>query len=243
MHIASLSVMRFASLPPARQAVLSARRDVELAEFARNVREDVESRQPAVKPEEMQGRTTGSVEWRAARGELGSNPVAVERALNSESTASAASSSSSSSASSSAPTPAAAAVSSSSTAAAASSSVCKTDESKAQCSTNPSAAAASASATDPAASSAASSASSAVPSANIVAAARARTAALFRSYTTQLSVGCGRDSCATAQCKSNAAFTPPSAPADLAKLALELTKTGVAQLCPGIAASKTAATK
>src|SRR4051812_41046603 len=112
MHIASLSVMRFASLPPSRQAVLSARRDVELAEFARNVREDAESRKPAVKPEEMQGRTTGSVEWRAARGELGANAVAVERALNPDHSASATASSSSSAAAA----PAAAAASSSSAA-------------------------------------------------------------------------------------------------------------------------------
>lgn len=231
MHIASLSVMRFASLPLARQQVLSARRDIELEEFRRNVHEDAEARKP--KQEELQGRTTGSVEWRAARGELGANAVAVERALNPDSIVAPASSSSSSSV----PVSTAAA---SSSAAAPSVTACKTEESRAQCSTNPSAAAsasAAAAATPaPAASFASSTAASAAappPSANLVAAARARTAALFRSYTTQLSVGCGRASCSTPHCKSNVAFTPPAAQTDLAKLALELTKAGPSQLCPG----------
>jgi len=174
----------------------------------------------SVKEEEKQGRTTGSVEWRAARGELGSDAVAVARALNPDQCV---------------PGPAAAADGRS----AAAKALCSTEQ--------PSVADAAAKVQQlslsggaaPAASATASSPAAPSSAADQLAQAKARTAALFKQYVVQLTRGCEGSGCDAAHCRSNASFTPP-APADVPKAALELTKSGVDKLCPRIA--KAAAT-
>lgn len=275
IYVQSLAQIKLMSLPADRQRVLAARAIVEAREFDANVAEDNEARRLAsLKEEEKQGRTTGSVEWRAARGELGADSVAVQRALHpdqcapaSSSSSSSASSSSSSSSASAAATGAAAASPASAAAAAGTceTAAVKTAESSKLCSTTanpptealadlslgardstspPVAATSATSATAafaPASASAAATAAAPLTDAQKLAAAKARTAALFRAYMAQLQSGCGTSSCDANQCKSNATFTPPAAAADVAKLALDMTRTGALSLCPRLAAKTAAA--
>jgi hypothetical protein len=251
IYVQSLTQIKAMSLPPERARTLAARALVEAREFEANVAEDNETRRVAsLKEEEKQGRTTGSVEWRAARGELGADAVAVERALHPDQCAPSSSSSSSSASSSSA--------AASSAVAAAATAACetpagKTAESAKLCSTNPATDAladlslgardstsppVAAAAVTPATAASASSAAAAAPltDAQKLAAAKARTAALFRTYMTQLQSGCGSSSCDAKQCRSNATFAAPAAATDVAKMALEMTKTGPVSLCPRLAA-------
>lgn len=251
-YLVSLSQIKLSTLPPDRQSVLRARRVVEEAEFAANVAEEVTNRraaaaaaagssadsaptndssssstapaaaQSSLKEEEHQGRTTGSVEWRAARGELGADDEAVKRAINPDRPTAAASTAAS------APALAPAA--------------CVPAE-KAQCSTNPTAGALNDSSPAPAAAESSSApaptldaaTAASVPhtptDAEKASAAKARTAALFRVYLRQVNVGCGTATCTTEHCRSNAAFVPPASALDAGKLAIQLTKTGEASLC------------
>jgi hypothetical protein len=216
VHIFSavIFVFRLSSLPAARQAELAARTLVETAEFAANCAEEVTNRASAtaaaatLKIEEAQGRTTGSVEWRAARGELGADASAVERAAAEEKLAASSSSTAA---------PAAAASSSSAQ-------LCVTDP------LVPVAIRDSSSAPPVAASPAAASTPSTPVSGEDAAAAKARTATLFRAYLSQLSSGCGSAECDTPACKSNPAFTTPRA-SEIAKVAIAMVKGGPAQLC------------
>jgi peptide-N4-(N-acetyl-beta-glucosaminyl)asparagine amidase len=67
--IDQLTKMKHINLKPERRAILAVRKQVEEMEFAKAKNPEAVSTE--VKPEENQGRTTGSTEWREARGELG----------------------------------------------------------------------------------------------------------------------------------------------------------------------------
>ena len=231
-YCSSLTQIKSFMMAPTRLAVLAERRVKELAEFAANVAEEqankVAAREAAVSEAERQGRITGSVEWRQARGELGSDAIAVERALNPDLVASGASSTK-------AP-PTTSASSSSSSSASPSSDplgVCVPAE-KALCSTDPvpvqKLAALGLDSSSPAPTP---TPIVAAPSAiDPVAAAKAKTAALFKSYVKQLGVGCGHANCQTPECKSNPNFAAPTVAQDIGKRALEMVKRGPSELCP-----------
>ena len=86
--IQRLGTRRGAGVSASRQTVLLARKEREIAELMKSGggggggggggEEEVASTSTQLRSEEAIGRTTGSVEWRAARGELGSGEAAIK---------------------------------------------------------------------------------------------------------------------------------------------------------------------
>lgn len=192
-YIQSANQLRMASITPQRQTILAARRQAEAIEFANNVHNRPQQFQQNI---ELIGRTTGSVEWRIQRGELGSTQAAMQRAIQADNTHVATLSSASSTDRCEATQP---------------------QKNRDQCSTLPAVGSAAAINSmdilplNPNSSSASSSSSSIIAAACDPSdaahasqeAARAKIKQLFQSYVKQLSQGCGHEECTTTFCKSN----------------------------------------